>query len=260
VIKEILPALHRPAFRLSLLLCFLLGLYCAYLTGTNLTYLQELEDLSVLEEAVFPPAVNASLLFAFLTGGTLFIMRGYLDLVSDRRNGTWRQRLLLLGEKRLAAGRLCALAAELILCTLPILLISLFVQAKMNTRISGQVWQTLPAFSLVSSGILKVLAGWLVLAVSYLCGTIIALFLMQPAAGVLVCLCTDQLLLAGSPLYTCWLYDAFEDASFIVSVPESSFPAGFPLPMKILLGTVLLLICVILLICLLKWGKKGYET
>ena len=260
VIKELLPAMHRPAFRVSLLLSFLLGLYCAYLTETNLSYLQELKDLSVLEEAVYPPAVNASLLFAFLTGGTLFIMRGYLDLISDRRNGSWRQRLLLLGEKRLAAGRLWALIVELVLCTLPVLVISLFVQAKMNSRISAQAWQTLPVFFLISSGIRKLLAGWLVLAVSYLCGTIIALFLTQPAAGVLVCLCADQLLLARSPLYTCWLYDAFKEASFIVSVPESSFPAGFPLSMKILLGAALFLICFILLICLLKWGKKDYET
>ena len=100
----------------------------------------------------------------------------------------------------------------------------------------------------------------MVLAVSYLCGTVIALFLTQPAAGVFLCLCTDQLLLAKSPLYTCWLYDAFKDASFIVSVPESTFPAGFPLSVKILLGIVLFLICFVLLICLLKWRKKRYET
>ncbi len=223
--KEILIGLRRPAFCLTLLLFFLLGLYCTYLTQNNLEYLFELGDLTVLEESVFPPAADAILLFSCLIGGTLFTMRGYIDVYADRRTGVFRQRFLLLGEKRYAAGRILAILAELCIHFLIILAMGSLAQSFIDRSVPMQTWQSRPLSALLFQLAGKFLAGVLVLSVSYLLGSMAGLLISQPVAGILLCLALDQLLLASSPLYTLWLYDAFRSASFMFSVPE-----GLPLP------------------------------
>ena len=177
VINEIRTGLKKTSFRIMLLLFFLLGLYCIYLTKNNLQLLQELGDVSVLEQASFPPVTDAFLLFTLLTGATLFTVRGYMDLYSDRRLGIFRQRYLLLGSRTYMIWKMASLLMEISLDFLLILGMSIPFQQMITHTVPAQTWQQSSLPVLLSALGKKYFAGLCVLVESYLCGTIIALFI-----------------------------------------------------------------------------------
>lgn len=256
VINEIRTGLKKTSFRIMLLLFFLLGLYCIYLTKNNLQLLQELGDVSVLEQASFPPVTDAFLLFTLLTGATLFTVRGYMDLYSDRRLGIFRQRYLLLGSRTYMIWKMASLLMEISLDFLLILGMSIPFQQMITHAVPAQTWQQSSLPVLLSALGKKYFAGLCVLVESYLCGTIIALFIRRPIPGLLLCLGADQFLLSSGPLYTVGLYKAFRSASFIVSVPEET---GFPLsspPALILLGGGCMVLTAALSAVLISYSKR----
>lgn len=226
----------------------LLTVYAVYIAKSEIGYQIELGNQEVLEQSTFPPIWNGILFFTAMFGGTIYILFGLFDSISEGRMGCTMQRVTTTEIKDLVLGRTLVVAIQGIMNFMVVSIIGIFAQTLL-WKGQGSFW----SWEVIAVGIGKLVTIVVLLVSSYIVGSIIGQYAKNTAIGVILCLVFDQAVLANSYLYKGFLYRAFEESNFLV-VPATN--TCFPFEWFVIIPLLVLNIVIFLFSYMFLYKRK----